>query len=338
MEHVSELAEMTQLRKAAILLASLNRKQAGALLHSLPRETVRRVVAEVRTLGTISSHEQDAVLAEFAEQLEGGLSARGGDRTALDLLEEGMGGEQAEEMLGQATPSLLHTVVDVPSEELARLLKEEQPAVASTILGFLPSEKAAEILQCLEPKLRTIIIGRLTVERSPQPEFLEQVEKIFVDLVMKVQQANSGTPRCELGGPKFVANVLQHVDKQTEEQIFQFMDSTTPEIAGDIRELMFTFEDIARLDDEGVQKALRRIELDQLVLVLRGAPPEVTEKIMANLSKRAQESLQEEASMLGRIKRSDVESARAAIIALLREMEESGDISLRSTGEDDAYV
>jgi len=135
-----------------------------------------------------------------------------------------------------------------------------------------------------------------------------------------------------------VAELFQGVDKQMEEELMGAIQEESPELADRIRELMFKFEDIVKLSDVDVQKILREIPTDKLVIALRGAPKEIFDKFANNLSKRARENLQEELSLLGKLKKSQIESERKAIVGVVRALEAAGEISVSAKGEEDAYV
>lgn len=337
MPMLDEAVALTTRQKVAVILTSLDRSQAAAVLKALPPEQVPGIIAEIRTLGPIGPELRDEVFREFIARLERGPSALGGDGIALGLLQEAVGVERAQELLAPNHASLPDAVLTIPGSDLAPLLKKEQPAVVATILGFLPPEKSADILRHLEPPMRDAVINRLAVQRMPQPAFLRQVETLFMNMIKKLNRSSTD-PRLELGGSKYVAEVMQHVDRETEEALFASIAGAAPETAAEIREKMFTFDDITRLSDEDLQRALRSVGLEQLVLALRGVSDAVVEKITRNLSKRAQEALAGEAELLGKVKRKDVEAEQQAFIQVLRELEEAGEISLRPSSDDDGYV
>ena len=337
--HAGVLPETAdRLRKAAVILATLERSQAVAILQALPSDLVSSIVDEIRSLGSVDPAEQDEAFTELAHRLEGPRAPRGGDEVAQQLLLEAMGSERASEMLGQQSPSLLDAIERVPIERIADLLKHELPAVTATILAFLPPDKTATILGHLDEKLKQTVVQRLSVQRSPQPEVIEHIERVFIERVLSMESDTQSEHPPELGGARFVADVLKNVDPSTEETLFNAVKEVSDEQASEIRKLMFTFEDVAELQDEDVQKALRQINLEQLVVALRGASDAVAQKLTQNLSKRAQEAMEEEAQMLGKVKRKDAEAQQENIVDLLRQLEADGEITLRSDGADDGYV
>ena len=327
-----------RLRKTAVILATLERSQAVAILQALPSDLVGTIVHEIRSLGSVDSAEQNEAFTELADQLGGPTAARGGDEVAQQLLLDAVGSERASEMLGQQSPSLLDVIDRVPIERIADLLKHELPAVAATILAFLPPDKTATILGHLDEKLKEAVVQRLSVQRSPQPEVIQHIERVFIERVLSMESDTQSEHPPELGGPRFVADVLKHVDPSTEDLLFNAVKAVSDEQAAEIRKLMFTFEDIAELEDGDVQKALRQINLEQLVVALRCASEDVARKLTQNLSKRAQEAMEEEAQMLGKVKRKDAETQQEQIVDLLRQLEADGEITLRGDGADDGYV
>ena len=327
-----------RLRKAAVILAALERGQAVAILQALPSDLVCSIVDEIRSLGSVDPAEQSEAFSELAVQLSGPTAARGGDEVARQLLLDAVGAERATEILGQQSTSLLDAIERVPIERIADLLKHELPAVAATILAFLPPDKTATILGQLDEKLKKAVVQRLSVQRSPQPEVIEHIERVFIERVLSMESDAKSEHPPELGGARFVADVLKHVDSTMEEELFNAVKAFSDKQAAEIRKLMFTFEDIVGLEDADVQKALRQINLEQLVVALRNASPNVAQKLTQNLSKRAQEAMEEEAQMLGKVKRKDAETQQENIVDLLRQLEADGEITLRSDGDDDGYV
>lgn len=326
------------LRKAAVVLATLERKQAASILKSLDPEVVQTLIAEVQILGEIEPEERQAAFEEFAARLHRGINPRGGTEVARALLQEVVSDPAKRENIERESRRAFSSIVDVNEVDLANMLVHEQPSVAAMILSFLPPKKTATILAHMEDEPRGEIIGRLACGRNTDPDIVARIERIFVDKVVSVIHTTKGEKMDSLGGPKFVASVFQHLEQAVEEQLLKAIQEVSPERADEVRDLLFTFEDVVRLRDQDIQKVLRQVPLDKLVIALRGVPSEVREKMEHNLSRHAQESLAEEAQLLGKVKLADVEAEQRNIVTIIRGLEAGGEISLRPDEKEEVYV
>jgi flagellar motor switch protein FliG len=326
-------------RKAAILLASLERDQAATILRALPSDTVQKVTAEIRKLGEVEREEQEEVFREFSTMLAKGTLVRGGESVARGLLQEVVGHNKVDELLDDR-PQAFSSIAMVDSEHLAGILSSELPSVAALILAFMPPRKSAQILSFLEPDLREVIITRLAQKRNADPQIIERIEKIVVDKVVSVIHHPAGDQKDDaLGGAAFVAEMFQFVERQLEEEMLGAIEESSPDTAEEIRDMLFTFDDIAKLSDEAVQKILRQVAIDKLVIALRGAAPTIREKITRNMSRRANETLQEEDELLGKVRLKDVEQEQRDIVAVIRGLEAAGEVNLREAEQgEDVYV
>lgn len=326
------------IRKAAILLTTLNREQSAKVLRNMAPDTVRAVTNAVRNLGVVSQEEQNEVFTEFSNLLRQRANVKGGEDVARALLQDVVGEQEVKEIMNTEKRDLFSAIMEVPSQNLAGILSNEQTSVIGMILAFMPSKKAAEIITYLEPDLREILIGSLAKARVADPEIVARIEKIFVDKVVSVIHTTKSGQSDSIGGPQFVADMMQHIDRTLEEELMRSIEDYSQESADEIRDLMFTFEDVVKLSNDDIQKILRQVPIDKLVIALRGVPEVVVEKFTGNLSKRAQETLEEEADLLGKVKLKDVEAEQRNIVATVRALEAAGELNLRSEGGEDVYV
>jgi flagellar motor switch protein FliG len=325
-------------RKAAILLASMDRELAARIMQELSAEALRMVAIELRMLGEITPEMQEKVFEEFSNQLDYDTKVRGGEDVARRLLVEVVGEKRAEEILaswGDERP--FSGLCEADPVDLAQILDKEQPAVAAMVLAHLPPHKMAEVLEHFEPELGQQVVTRLACQsQDTDSKVVEQIEKVLLSRVLSVGHRDK--TRDKLSGPKRVADMLQHLERSREQELLAAIQSVSSERAEEVRELMFTFEDLTKLPDDAIQLVLRQVTVDKLALSLRGAPHPVLEKITRNLSSNARQNLQEEIELMGKVKLSEVEAEQRKIVAIVRELEESGEINYRGGIEEEVYV
>jgi len=334
--------KMRTAKKLAIFFASIPTDKSIEIMKFFKLGTIEALTAEIRSLGSIDQEIQEAVFSEISEKITKGVNRNtGGDDVAKAILSGVVGEQEAEKLLERAKPKRpkpFSQLVGVASQDLATILSHEQPATVAIVLSFFPPKKSGEILSFLEESMRDEIIVRLAKDREADMDIVERIESMLVMKVTSSINTNEEEERSNLGGPEFVAELFQGVDKSLEEELIKSLTEDSPELANQVRDLMFTFEDLVKLNDQDIQKILREISTSQLVIALRGADQGVIDKISKNLSKRAKENLEEEMELTGKIKRSEVEAERKAIVSIVRNLEAKGELSLTATEEQDVYV
>lgn len=332
--------KMRTAKKLAIFFTSIPREKAISILKHFSMKSMEAIASEIRSLGVIPSEVQATVFQEISEKLVEGVNPTGGEDVARNILNGVIGEEETARLLERAKPKKAKpfaALANVSAQDLATILSNEQGATAAIILGFFPPKKVAEVLAFLDEEMRQDVIVRLAQDKEADNEIVERIEEIFVQKV-----STSVNPvdeeRSNLGGPDYVAELFQNVDKQLEEELMGAVQEESAELADKIRELMFKFEDIVTLSDPDVQKVLREVPSDKLVIALRGAQKEIFDKFMNNLSKRARENIQEEMALLGRLKKSQIEAERKMIVGVVRALEAAGEITVVVGEEEDVYV
>ncbi|MDD3117813.1 MAG: flagellar motor switch protein FliG [Victivallales bacterium] len=338
----SKTQKMRTTKKLAIFFASIPTDKSIEIMKHFKLSTLEALTAEIRSLGTIDTSIQEAVFAEISERVSKGVAHNsGGDEVAKAILSGVVGEEEASRMLERSKPKRpkpFSSITGVSAQDLATILSHEQPATVAIVLSFFPPKKSGEILAFLEEGVRDEIVIRLAKDRVADMDIVERIERMLVEKVSSSINTSEEEERSNLGGPEFVAELFQGVDKSLEEELMVSLQEDSVELANQIRDLMFTFEDLIKLGDQDIQKVLREVSSPQLVVALRGADPEVTDKIMRNLSKRARENLEEEMELTGKLKKSEVEAERKGIVGIVRNLEASGEIQLSAAEEEDVYV
>ena len=342
MSDKSNVQKMRTVKKLAIFFASIPTDKAIEIMKHFRVSTIEALTAEIRSLGNIDQEIQESVFSEISERITSGVThSAGGDQVARAILAGVVGEEEAVKMLERAKPKRpkpFSQLTGVGSQNLATILSNERPATVAIVLSFFPPKKSGEILSFLDESVRDEIIVRLAKDSEADLDIVERIERMLVEKVTSAISTSEEEERSNLGGPEFVAELFQGVDKSLEEELMTSLQEETPELADQVRDLMFTFEDMIKLTDQDIQKVLREVSTSQLVIALRGADANVVSRIMSNLTKRAKENLEEEMELTGKLKRSEVEAERKAIVAIVRNLEASGEIEMGTTEEEDIYV
>ena len=321
--------------KAAILLLTLGVEAAARVFRHLSEPEVRQLSAAISRLRSIPREQAARVHEEAWRWLtsrEGFLVD--GERFARDLASGGKPGAALarEDPLGPGRPDGLATSLgDVAPAALAQLLAHEHPQVIAFVIAHLEPRHAAEVLGALPEALGADIIHRIADLQSVSDDMLGEVREI---LQVQVEGLGRVGKASELKGPKLAAEILNTADKELESRIFAQLDAEVPEVAENIRNLMFTFEDLIRLDNRGMQVVLKEVPREDLMLALKTASPAMRDKIFGNISQRAAEILKEDMGSMGPVRLKDVEKAQANIVGIVRRLEEEQKITLGGSGED----
>jgi len=318
---------MTGIRKAAVVLLSLEKALAAEVMAQLRKEEVEALTMEIARLDDVTKEEQDGAIEEFYNL---GMARvhieRGGMEYAHDLLEQSLGKEKASAILDNIRQSLssvpfgfLHKA---GPENLLTFVVEEHPQTIALILSHLPASLAAQVLSGLPSTKQLEVVRRVATMEQTSPEVVHDVEKSLESRMTSTfnQQLEKA------GGVSSVAQMLNVTDRMTNKTILESLEQESPELVDQIRRLMFVFDDLMKLDDKSIQALLKEVENAQWALSLKGASEELKAKIMGNLSQRAAAMLQEEIQYLGPVRVSDVEAAQQAIVDTVRRLEDSGEI------------
>jgi flagellar motor switch protein FliG len=329
---------MTGLRKAAVVLLSLEKALAAEVMAQLRKEEVEALTMEIARLDDVTKEEQDGAIEEFYNL---GLARvhieRGGMDYAHDLLEQSLGKEKA----GAILDSVKQSLSSVPfgflhksgPENLLTFVVEEHPQTIALILSHLPPGLAAQVLSGLPSNKQLEVVRRVATMEQTSPEVVHDVEKSLEGRMTSTfnQQFEKA------GGVSSVAQMLNVTDRMTNKSILENLEQESPELVEQIKRLMFVFDDLLKLDDKSIQSLLKEVENAQWALALKGASEELKAKIMGNLSQRAGAMLQEEIQYLGPVRVSDVEAAQQAIVDTVRRLEDAGEIVV-NTGESERLI
>lgn len=326
----------TGVQKAAILVMQIGRERAAPLLRSLREQEVSEIMAEVARLQNLEADEIAEVLNEFKETfIARAHVAQGGYDTARELLEASFGSQKADEILD----NLGVTMVAAPFEFLRRAdtrqvlsyLQDEHPQTIALVLAHMNADAAAMVLSALPEEQQREVALRIAKMDRTSPEVIEQVEAI---LERKLSTVIQQSDFAQAGGLETLVDILNSSDRATERLILEGLESQDAELADEVRNRMFVFEDITTLDDRAVQLVLRSVDAKELAVALKGVDQKVRDKVLKNMSERAAANLSEEIQLLGPVKLKTVEEAQNSIVRVIRTLEEAGQIDMARGGDE----
>ncbi|ASS93231.1 flagellar motor switch protein FliG [Peribacillus simplex] len=332
-------AGLTGKQKAAILLISLGPDVSASVYKHLSEEEIERLTLEISGVRKVDSHDKAEILEEFHNiALAQDYISQGGIGYAKQVLEKALGTDQATAIINRLTSSLQVRPFDFARKadpgQILNFIQNEHPQTIALILSYLDPAQAGQILSELPQEVQADIARRIALMDSTSPEIINEVEQILErKLSATVTQDYTQT-----GGVEAVVDVLNGVDRSTERTILDALEIQDPELAEEIKKRMFVFEDIVTLDSRAIQRVVRESDNEDLKLSLKVASDEVKEIVFRNMSKRMVETFQEEMEYMGPVRLRDVEEAQSRIVAVIRHLEETGDIVIARGGGDDIIV
>jgi flagellar motor switch protein FliG len=323
-------------QKAAILLLQIGKEHSAKVLRSMSDTEVADLMAEIARLRGVDTSLVDEVLEEFGS-IAGTKMAitSGGLELARSMLEEAMGEDKAGELVDRITAGM----IDMPFEFIRRadprqvlsFLQDEHPQTITLVLAHMPPDQAALVLSGLTEGLQREVSHRLAVMDRTSPDVIEQVERVLERKLSSVLQPTETTA---VGGVQSLVDIINRSDRATERLILEGLERSDPDLADEVRQRMFVFEDITTLDDKAIQLILRQVDSKDLAVALKGVRNEVRSKIMRNLSERAAQNLGEEIDLLGPVRLKSVEEAQGGIVRVIRALEESGQLVLSRSADE----
>jgi flagellar motor switch protein FliG len=328
-------AEAAGLRKAAILLVSLEAGSASKLMSQFEPAQQERLAREIILLEEHPplSKERDAVLREFAGIFRASRSTdRGGLRSARAILEKIHPADEAKRILEAVEASVgrgrFEFLKKADVQNVAAFIADEHPQTIALVLSHLPPVQAARVVEWFPLAKQQEVVGRLAGLEPTSPAVVREVEKALES------RLSAFAPReaREVDGLAVAAALLNQLSRSTERGILKGLQADEPELAEEIRRRMFTFDDLDRVNDRGIQNLLKALDASRLPLALKAARPELREKFFRNMSERAVERLKEEMELMGPVRVSDIEAAQNAIVEEVLRLEEAGELAIEGRG------
>jgi flagellar motor switch protein FliG len=326
-EKIEDISSLTKVDKGAIILALTSPELAAEIVAELNPFELRRLIASFQKLQNINKDVINEVVREFIDTFKAfkdlpPLEAEDFIRKIIDYVPPNVR-EVLENLLSQPEIKLkLQQLEALTPRQLANLLRKEHPQIIAVILTLLTPSKAAKVIKEFPPELRIEVIKRMALLESVPADRI----KVIAETFLREMKEFIGE-EIKVDGTKQAANVLTALDKYTQEEILAYLESENPELAEKIRDKMFTFEDIAKLDDRAILEILKTIDKQTLALALKDAPKEILNKFLRNMSKRAAQIFLEDMEAMGKVRRSEILRARRQIVKIVKRLIEQGIIA-----------
>lgn len=329
---------VTGTRKAAILLLSMNQKEAAEVLRHLRRDEVDALTLEIANLRKIDRSLRDEVATEFVKMVETEeYLAEGGIDYARQMLERAFDPGQANDIIRRLTNFLHRRPLEIlrraDASQVLSILIGEHPQTVALALAHMDPVQASVVLAGLDPAIQADVARRVAMMGKTAPEVVREIEHLLERRFSTLAVDDT----TNAGGINSIVPILNNSDRTTERKILEQLDQLDQELADEIRNRMFVFENLVQLDDRSIQKVLRHVDTRTLALALKGTSVEVSNKVYANLSQKAGELLKDDVAVLGPVRIRDVEQAQREIVNIIRQLEDQGDIVI-SRGERDEFV
>ena len=319
-------------QKAAIFMLLISSEQSGTLFERMDDEEIRKLSQAMSGLGAMLSNIVERLFVEFADQLSsaGGLvgSLSSTERLLNAVLDEERVSSIMEEMRGPAGRTMWDKLGNVNESVLANYLRNEYPQTVAVVLSKIKTDHASRVLSVLPENFSLEVIMRMLRMEPVQKDILDHVER-----TLRTEFMTSLASAARQDSHEHMADIFNNLDRNTESRFITALEERNRESAERIRALMFTFDDLVRLDAAGIQVLLRQVEKDQLAIGLKGAAEDVKDLFFSNMSERAGKMMREDMEDMGAVRLKDVDEAQSAIVGVAKNLADAGEIII-STGDE----
>lgn len=327
------------LEKSAMLLLSLGSDAAAEVLKHLGPREVQKLGHAMAGIKSVPREKAEALIDELESHTEKGSPLSADEDMIRSMLTKALGDDKAANLIGRilqgGDTAGIESLKWMDAATVADLIKNEHPQIIATILVHLEFDHAGEVLKFFSERLRNDVLLRIATLDGVQPTALRELNEAMTRLLAG---ASSNVKKAAMGGIRHAAEILNFVGQAAETAIVDNVREYDPELAQKILDEMFVFENLIDVDDRGVQLLLREIQSDSLIVALKGASPELREKIFKNMSQRAAEMLREDLESKGPVRLSEVEAEQKEILKIARRLADEGQIQLGGKGGDDMMV
>ena len=326
------------LEKAALLLMTLGPDAAAGVLRQLGPREVQKLTMRMASMAPQSRETVEPVLIEVNEHFGKGSMIQSDDDQLREMLTKALGDDRANQLLSRmmsgSETAGIESLKWMDAATAADLIKGEHPQIIATILVHLEYDQAGEILKNFDDRLRNDVVLRIATLDGVQPTALKELN----DALTRMLSGATTVKKAAMGGVRHAAEILNFVGSSAETAVIDNVREYDPELAQKILDEMFVFENLLDVDDRGIQAILREVQSDSLIIALKGAPPELREKVFKNMSSRAAEMLREDLEARGPVRLSEVEAEQKEILKTVRRLAEEGQVMLGGKGGDDGFV
>ena len=326
------------LEDAAILLMSMGEEGAAEVFKQLEPKEVQALGETIAKLKTINKERVGTVLDKFIEETKGiETLVSDTDEYVKSVLRKALGDDKAniliERIIQGGDTTGIESLKWMDPASVAELLRNEHPQIVAAILAHLDADQGSSVLKFFTERHRNEVMVRLATLDGIQPSALKDLNEVLA----RVLSGGTQMRRSALGGVKPSAEIINLLGSALETSVLDYIREADSDLAQKIMDNMFTFDDLGKLDDKGFQALLKEVQTESLIISLKGASPEIREKVFKNMSSRAAETLREDLESRGPVKLSDVENEQKEMLKIVRRLADEGQITLASGG-DDEYV
>jgi flagellar motor switch protein FliG len=334
---VKDIAKLNGAQKVAIVLLSLSDEDATKVFSLMSEDEISEVSHAMSHLGSISPDVVHSVMYQLNNDITGDSMFLGNLHNTERLLEKVLDKERVsalmDEIKGPQGRNTWEKLANVNEELLALYFRNEHPQTAALVLSKISPDHAAKVLSNLPDSFAFEIISRILSLSNVKKEVLERVERIlrveFISSVGKTQKNNSF---------EMLAEIFNNLDRSNETKFMNMLENNIPDAAAKIKDMMFTFEDLVKIDSKGIQRLLRDIEKSRLTLALKGASEDLKKILFASMSQRAAKIIEEDLMSLGSVRVRDVDSARSDVVMVAKALIENGEIEVSLNSDEEELV
>ncbi len=327
------------LEHSAVLLLSLGENEAAEVLRHLGPKEVQKLGHAMAGLKAVPRERIEKVLDDLHERTAGGSPVSVDEAMIRSMLTKALGDDRAANLISRilqgGDTAGIESLKWMDAATVADLIKNEHPQIVATILVHLEFDHAGEILKMFTERLRNDVLLRIATLDGVQPTALHELNEALTRLL---SGASANVKKASMGGIRHAAEILNFVGQQAETSIVDNVREYDPDLAQKILDEMFVFENLMDVDDRGIQLLLREVQSDSLIIALKGAAPELREKIFKNMSQRAAEMLREDLESKGPVRLSEVEGEQKEILKIARRLADEGQLILGGKGGEDQMI
>lgn len=325
---------LTGAQKAAAFMLAVGRKHSSIIFERMGDEEIRELSHAMSTLGPLGANVVEHLFVEFADQISnvGGLvgSFESTERLLLSSLPEDQVEQIMEELRGPAGRTMWDKLSNVNEAVLANYLKNEYPQTVAVVLSKIKPDQAARVLALLTENFSMEVIMRMLRMEAVQKGIVDHIER-----TLRTEFMTNLASTARRDSHEMMADIFNNLDRNTENNFMTALEERNPESAERIKQLMFTFDDLERVDASGIQLLLRQVEKDQLAIALKGATDSVKEIFFANMSERAGKMMKEDMDAMGAVRLKDVDESQSAIVQTAKALSDAGEIVIAGSDEDE---
>lgn len=330
----SEIASLSGTDRAAVLLMTLGEEAASAVLKHLRPKEVQSIGSAMTNLPGVSRAQLAAVIEDFSATVEEQTAiGLGSEEYVRKVLVQALGEERARSLIdrilvgGQSKG--LESLKWMDGRSVADMIRNEHPQIIAIVVSYLDSDHAAEVLSYFAQRLRSDVLMRIATLDAIHPSALQELDEI-----LERQFAGDSSKASVVGGLKRAADILNFMDSASEGAVLEEIRDHDENLSIQIQELMFTFENLLEIDDRSMQRLLRELPRELLVVALKGATAEIKQHFFRNLSKGAREALEEDLELRGPVRVSEMEAAQKDVLSVVRRLADEGEVAISGRGEE----